>query len=136
MTGWRSEEVNDELPEIVFVSYRQVMKENGELSFSFDVVTYNDAAGADGSSECITLINSKDSTAMTCWVNQHPDAKFPQSVTDGVRLGRALDRAFKGETPEETVEIASEQGGVLKVSKNQVEGQEYWAWLWEITPNA
>jgi hypothetical protein len=57
-------------------------------------------------------------------------------VTDGVRLGRALDRAFKGETPEETVEIASEQGGVLKVSKNQVEGQEYWAWLWEITPNA
>ena len=134
MTTWRDTGSDDAEQDIAFVSYRAIMKEEGEFTFTFTVATYNDSAGATGDSQCITLINGDENTAITCWLTQHPEALYPQSLTDGVRLGKALDRAFKGETHLDTIDKASEAGGTLKVTKNQVEGKDYWAWLWEITP--
>ena len=134
MTSWRDTGSDDAESDIAFVSYRQIMKDEGEFNFTFTIATFNENAGAEGQSQCITLINGDENTAITCWLTQHPEALYPQSVTDGVRLGRALDRAFKGETAQETIDKASEAGGTLKVTKNQVEGRDYWAWLWEVTP--
>jgi hypothetical protein len=127
MQGWRTDaEEITENDELEFISYREHMKVEGGFTFSFTTVTYNDV------SDCITLINGDNNTAVTCWINPHPDAQYPQAITDGVRLGKALDRCYKGSTVEETIERASEAGGSLTVSKAEIEGKDYWAWRWEV----
>ena len=118
----KDEEYEDDL---TFVKARHAMKEQGRFDFAFTNVSYNEEK------ECITLIDSNTSTACTVWVSQHPESQFEVAPdqTDGARLGRAIARAFPGETNDEIFAKANEMGGFLTVEKNPDYNN---AWLWSV----
>ena len=136
-------ETTDET-DMEWVNLRTIMAETrsdeepytGSASFEFNRVVHNNDAGSQGG-EVITLMND---TGQACavWVTQHPDAQFPvdDDKTDGARLGRALARAFGGETNDQVFGNANALGGTLNVTQVQYgEDQTRWAWLWTVTPN-
>ena len=116
---------NEDLDELTFIPYRKIMKEDGRFEFSFSAVVYNDEK------EVITLIDSNTSTACAVWIQPYPDAQFEVSPdqTDGARLGRAIARAFPGESNDEIFAKANESGGILTVEKNPEYNN---AWLWSV----
>tara|TARA_Y100001937_G_scaffold66278_1_gene90694 strand:- start:4674 stop:5057 length:384 start_codon:yes stop_codon:yes gene_type:complete len=116
---------NDDLDDLTFVSARKAMKEDGRFEFAFSAVVYNDEK------EVITLIDSNTSTACAVWIQPYPDAQYEVSPdqTDGARLGRAIARAFSGDSNDEIFAKANESGGILTVEKNPDYNN---AWLWSV----
>ena len=129
-----NDETNNEQNETVFLPYRQSMKDEGEFKFSFTGISHNDAAGADGTSECISLFDDNTATAVTVWCKSHKDSLYPlpDEKTDGAKLARALKRAFGGSNWGEVFELAS-AGGSLSVTKNDFEASPTgYSWLWAV----
>lgn len=120
-----SNKVSEELDELTFVVARHAMKEEGRFEFVFTNVVYNE------DKQVITLIDSTTSTACAVWVNQHPDSQYEVAPdqTDGARLGRAIARAFPGDSNDEIFAKANESGGTLTVEKNPDYNN---AWLWSV----
>ena len=116
---------NEDLDELTFIPYRKIMKEDGRFEFAFNAVVYNDEK------EVITLIDSNTSTAVAVWILLYPDAQYKvePDQTDGARLGRAIARAFPGESNDEIFAKANESGGILTVVKNPEYNN---AWLWSV----
>ena len=125
------------------MSYRQIMKDDNEFSFTFQRVTYNDEAGSEGTGEVVTLINLDDSQAVSVWITPYPDAQFEVNVTDGTRLINALIRAWSKELKgtqdfgaDTVAAVASnENGGSLVVEKVKMDNG-FDAWRWTVTPTA
>ena len=92
---WNNEKTTNEDEEVTFLPYRQLMKEEGEFTFSFTSVSHNENAGTNSDSECITLLDEESGTACTMWCKSHPDSMYPvaDDKTDGAKLGNALRRA-------------------------------------------
>lgn len=131
---WNNEKTTNEDEEVTFLPYRQLMKEEGEFTFSFTSVSHNETAGTNSDSECITLIDEESGTACTMWCKSHPDSMYPvaDDKTDGAKLGNALRRAFGGSNWEEVFSNAN-AGGKLSVTKNAYEASpQGWAWLWTV----
>ena len=132
----------EELPELEFISYRAIMKEEGKFAFTFDRVSYNDEAGSSGTGEVVTLVNIEDSEAAAVWITPYPDAQFEVNVTDGERLVKALIRAFHEHLPVGSVDVESiiavannENGGSLTVEKVKMDNGHD-AWRWSVKPSA
>jgi hypothetical protein len=130
---------SEDTPDLEWVRYREIMKDEGQFSFTFHRVSHNDEAGNDGSGEVVTLINLDDSQAISVWVSAYPDAQFEVKVTDGERLVNALIRAYSDALPEGKVTaddvavIASNDGGgKLTVEKVKMENG-FDAWRWSVT---
>ena len=114
-----------DLEELTFVNARKAMKEDGRFEFAFSGCVYNEER------QCITLIDSNTSTATCIWITQHPDSQFEvaPNQTDGARLGRAIARAYPGDSNDEIFAKANESGGILTVEKNPDYND---AWLWSV----
>lgn len=132
----------EELPELEFISYRAIMKEEGKFTFTFDRVSYNDEAGSSGTGEVVTLVNIDQSKAAAVWITPYPDAQFEVNVTDGERLVKALIRAFHEHLPVGSVDVESiiavannENGGSLTVEKVKMDNGHD-AWRWSVKPSA
>ena len=132
----------EELPELEFISYRAIMKEEGKFAFSFDRVSYNDEAGSAGTGEVVTLVSIDNSQACAVWITPYPDAQFEVNVTDGERLVKALIRAFHEHLPVGSVDVESiiavannENGGTLTVEKVKMDNGHD-AWRWSVKPSA
>lgn len=130
---------SEETTDLEWVRYRDIMKEQGEFSFTFHRVSHNDEAGSDGSGEVVTLINLDDSKAISVWVSAYPDAQFEVKVTDGERLVNALIRAYNDALPEGNVTAddvavvaSNDGGGKLSVEKVKMENG-FDAWRWSVT---
>jgi len=127
MKNKNEENTEDDLD---WVNLREDMKEKGKAAFSFNAVVLNEERG------CISLINNDANVATCVWITPYAESKFAQDPqqTDGARLGRAIGRAFPGESNDEVFAKANEKGGTLSVTKNEF--NDSWAWLWEVKPNA
>ena len=68
--------------------YDEVANEGDTMTMRLTAAAFNDEKG------CLTVIDGDNDTALTVWFENHPDAKFT-STPDGVRLGRAVERALK-----------------------------------------
>lgn len=78
-----------ERPELEFVKvYEEVANDGDQFTFALNSAVYNE------DKDCLTVIDSDKNQALTVYFTQHPDAKF-QSTPEGVRLGRAIQRAIK-----------------------------------------
>ena len=133
---------NEERPELGFIQYRTVMKEEGKFSFTFDRVSYNDEAGSSGEGEVVTLVNTATADAVAVWVSPFPDALFEVKTTDGERLINALIRAYGNHISSDTITADSvaavasnENGGTLLVAKVTMDSGHD-AWRWTVTPSA
>ncbi len=124
MVDFSNSSVREE-DDLDFVSARQAMRDDGRFEFVFTTAVYNE------DKDVITLIDSSTSTACAVWVQPYPDSQYEISPdqTDGARLGRALARAFPGDTNDDIFAKASESGGTLTVEKNPKYNN---AWLWSI----
>lgn len=130
-----------ETSDLEFIPYRHEMKDKGEFNFTFNRVSYNDEAGADGKGEVVTLVNSDTSQAVSVWVSEYPDAEFKVNMTDGARLVNALIRAYGDMLTGDKIDghalavIASnENGGSLTVSKEEMDnGHLAWRWVVSIS---
>ena len=114
-----------DLEELTFVNARKAMKEDGRFEFAFSGCVYNEER------QCITLIDSNTSTATCIWITQHPDSQFEvaPNQTDGARLGRAIARAYPGDSNDEIFAKANASGGSLTGEKNPDYND---AWLWSV----
>lgn len=82
--------------------------ENGIFAFSF-----NRCAVAKDASN-FALINTQDSTKVVLWLRHHPEAKFPDSMTDGEKVLRATIVANGSElTGQEALDMLNTKGGDL-----------------------
>ena len=124
MVDFSNSSVREE-DDLDFVSARQAMRDDGRFEFVFTTAVYNE------DKDVITLIDSSTSTACADWVQPYPDSQYEISPdqTDGARLGRALARAFPGDTNDDIFAKASESGVTLTVEKNPKYNN---AWLWSI----
>lgn len=120
-----SETSNEEQEELTFISARAAMKIDGRFEFVFTAAVLNEEK------QCITLIDSNTATACTVWIKPYEDSQFEvkPEQTDGARLGRAIARAFPGDSNDEIFSKASESGGTLTVEKNPEYNN---AWLWTV----
>ena len=98
---------NEERPELGFIQYRTVMKEEGKFSFTFDRVSYNDEAGSSGEGEVVTLVNTATADAVAKGtlnkneeirkeeiiipVNQEPEPEPAPDILSGKRSKRSLN---------------------------------------------
>ena len=134
---------DNDAPDLEFIQYRTLMRDDGKFTFAFDRVTYNDEAGSTGEGEVVTLIDTASATAVSVWVTPYPEALFEVAVTDGTRLITALIRAWSEELKgtkdfgaDTVAAIASnENGGTLVVAKATLESGHD-AWRWTVTPRA
>ena len=122
--------------ELEFVSVRELLKKDKKVRFEFNKLSFKDNAGKDENKECFTLINDNKLLATTIYVTPYEESLFPESKTDGMRLGEALVRALKPKEKEITghllVELANKhEKGVLQISKVDLE-ENKWAWNWVI----
>jgi len=124
-----------DLPKLEFFSIREQLKKDKKLIYEFNKLTYKDNAGKSEDLECFTLINDVALTASTVYVTPHAESLFPDSKTDGVRLGQALVRALKpGKEASGSLlcELMDEKGGAtLQISKVDLKDNK-WAWNWNI----
>ena len=129
-------EANTDLPQLEFISIREQLKKDKKVRFAFTRISFKDNAGKNEDKECFTLINDDKLVATTVYVTAHEESLFPESKTDGVRLGEALVRALKPQEKEITgqllVELANKnEKGTLQISKVDLEDNK-WAWNWTI----
>jgi hypothetical protein len=81
--------VEEEMPPLTFVKvYEEVVDEGDQITMTPTTATLNEEKG------CLTLIDTNKSVALTVYFENHPNARF-KSTPDGVRLGRAVERALK-----------------------------------------
>ena len=83
--------VKEEQQPLTFVKvYEEVASDGDQFTMAPTTATLNEEKG------CITLVDTNKSQALTCYFDNHPSARF-KSTPDGVRLGRAVERALKVE---------------------------------------
>jgi len=81
--------VEAEENELEFVKvYEEVAEEGDNFTMAMNSAKYN------VEKDCITVIDSDKQQALTVYFTQHPSSKF-QSMPEGVRLGKAVQRALK-----------------------------------------
>lgn len=81
--------VEEEQTPLTFVKvHEQVVAEGDQFTMNPTTAVLNDEKG------CLTLIDTDKSQALTVYFENHPNAKF-KSTPDGIRLGRAIERALK-----------------------------------------
>lgn len=119
-----------------FVSIRELLKKDKKVRFEFTKISFKDDAGKDQNKECFTLIDDNKLVASTVYVTPYEESLFPESKTDGMRLGEALVRSLKPKDKEITghllVELANKhEKGVLQISKVDLDNNK-WAWNWNI----
>ena len=133
--GYGNEKNTDQ--QLEFVSIRELLKKDKKVRFQFTRISFKDNAGKDENKECFTLINDDKLLGTTIYVTAHEDSLFPESKTDGMRLGEALVRTLKPSQKQITghllAELANEQKttGVLQISKVTLD-ENKWAWNWNI----
>jgi hypothetical protein len=88
-TNLFGEFVEQEKEPLEFVKvYEEVVNEGDQFTMNLGVAKYNDEK------DCITVIDSEKNQALTVYFEQHPSSKF-QSMPEGIRLGKAVQRALK-----------------------------------------
>ena len=81
--------VQEEAKPLTFVKvYEEVASDGDQFTMTPTTATLNEEKG------CITLVDTNKSQALTCYFDNHPSARF-KSTPDGIRLGRAVERALK-----------------------------------------
>jgi len=113
-----------ERPELEFVKvYEEVVSDGDQYTMSLNSAVYNDEKN------CLTVIDSDKNVALTVYFEQHPNAKY-QSTPEGVRLGRAIQRAIKMtcNDGDELVRQIKERDMVLTVTHTGSKGR-----LWTVT---
>lgn len=81
--------VEEEQTPLTFVKvYEEVVSDGDQFTMTPTTATLNEEKG------CLTLIDTTKSQALTCYFANHPNARYA-STPDGVRLGRAVERALK-----------------------------------------
>ena len=133
--GYGNEETDQ--PQLEFISIREQLKKDKKVRFGFNKLVFKDNAGKSEDLECFTLINDQTLTATTVYVTPHAESLFPESKTDGVRLGEALvrllkpkDKEISGHTLAELFN-ATDGGRTLQISKVDLKDNK-WAWNWTI----
>ena len=133
--GYGNENNTDQ--QLEFVSIRELLKKDKKVRFQFTRISFKDNAGKNENKECFTLINDDKLLGTTIYVTPHEESLFPESKTDGMRLGEALVRSLKPTQKQITghllAELANEQKtiGVLQISKVTLD-ENKWAWNWNI----
>ena len=79
----------EQAQELVFVKvYEEVANDGDQFTMTPSTATYN------RTKHCLTLVDTDKSQALTVWFENHANARF-KTTPEGVRLGRAVEKAFK-----------------------------------------
>lgn len=108
-------EITEQEQGLNFVRYWEELKESDSFTFTFSRTLWNEESG------CITFIG--DEQAMSLWMQHHKDAKYTDSITDGMRainaIGRAGNMTGKKTTVEAVLELVNGDGGSITVEKTE-----------------
>tara|TARA_R100001163_G_scaffold56556_1_gene44308 strand:+ start:13902 stop:14303 length:402 start_codon:yes stop_codon:yes gene_type:complete len=106
--------------------YEEVEADGDQFTMALNAASYNEDR------DCITVIDSEKNCALTAYFTQHPESKY-QSTPDGIRLGRAVQRAIRTTVNDgdELAQIIKERDMTLTVSYQGQNGR-----LWTVITNA
>ena len=106
--------------------YEEVEADGDQFTMNLDSAAYNEER------DCITVIDSEKNCALTAYFTQHPESKY-QSTPDGIRLGRAVQRAIRETVNDGDIlaDVIKNRDLTLTVSYEGQNGR-----LWSVTTNA